>query len=115
MHIVTIAPIPTRPGCYTARCNGRLLCRSRQPFLDSARELLATGYPADTIIVMRHAGSAVESVRATVGAAAALTVSEEANRPPRFKLWKPRSVGEGSSAIAFRARGATSLWMEAAE
>jgi len=37
--IITIAAIPTRAGFFTARCDGRLLCRSRQPFLDGAREL----------------------------------------------------------------------------
>ena len=99
--IVTFAPITSRPGYYTARGDGRLLCRSRQPFLDGARRLLASGYPADTMIVMKRAGSVIEALRSTVGRAAALTVSEEENRPPRFKRWKPRYMGEGSPPVAY--------------
>jgi hypothetical protein len=117
MHtvIVTVAPIATRSGYYTARCNGRLLCRSRQPFLDSARELLATGYPADTIIVMRHAGSAVEALRSTIGAAARLTVETSEQGTPVFRQWRgPRTRGAGPS-IAPCEGAATSLWMEAAD
>ena len=103
MHTVTVtvAPITSRPGYYTARADGRLLCRSRQPFLDGARELLASGYSADTVIIMKHVGSDVETVRSTIGGAARLTVSEEENRPPRFKRWKPRYMGEGSPPVAY--------------
>jgi len=101
--IVIVAPIVTRSGYYTARCNGRLLCRSRQPLLDGARELLASGYPADTIIVMRHAGSAVEALRSTIGAAARLTVETSEH----FRHWRgPRTRGAGPS-IAPREGAAT--------
>ena len=99
--IVTFAPITSRPGYYTARVGGRLLCRSRQPFLDGARRLLASGYPADTVIAMKRVGSVIEALHSTVGRAAALTVSEEENRPPRFKRWKPRYMGEGSPPVAY--------------
>jgi len=61
--IITIAAIQTRPGYYTARCDGRLLCRSRQPVVDGARGLLASGYSAETIIVLRHTASVVDSLR----------------------------------------------------
>jgi hypothetical protein len=116
MHHITVAPIPTRPGYYTARCDGRLLCRSRQPFLDGARELLAAGQSATAVIAMKHGGSRVEALRSTIGAAAALTVSEEENRPPRFKRWKPRYVGEGWPPIAFPQNSDRDLViMEAAE
>lgn len=103
MHTVTVtvAPIPSRPGYYTALVDGCLLCRSRQPFLDGARRLLASGYPADTIIIMKRAGSVIEALHSTVGRAAALTVSEEAYRPPRFKRWRPRYMGEGSPPVAY--------------
>jgi hypothetical protein len=109
MTTIIVAAIPTRPGYYTARCDGRLLCRSRQPLLDAARELLASGYPADTIIVMRHAGTEVVAMTSTIGTVARLTVSEEANRPPRFKRWKPRDLGEGLPRISSRAVTATTL------
>ena len=90
MHHITVAPIPTRPGYYTARCDGRLLCRSRQPFLDGARELLAAGYPASTAIVMRHVGSDVEGLRSTIGAAARLTVETDEQGRPTFRQWRGR-------------------------
>jgi hypothetical protein len=77
-----------------------LLSRSRQPLLDGARELLNSGYPTDTVLVMKYAGSQVTAATSTIGTAARLTVSEEANRPPRFKRWKPRNLGEGSPLIA---------------
>jgi hypothetical protein len=117
MHITTIiiAPIPTRRGYFTARCDGRLLCRSRQPLLDGARELLASGYPAGDTIIMKSAGSEVDAMTSTIGAAAMLTVTEEVDRPPRFRRWKARDLGEGSPPIAPRKGSATSLWLEAAE
>jgi hypothetical protein len=94
MHLIIVAPIPARPGYYTARCDGRLLCRSRQPFLDGARELLASGYPANAAIVMKHAGSHVEALRSTVGAAARLTVEIDEQGRPIFRQWRgPRTRG----------------------
>jgi hypothetical protein len=71
-----------------------LLCRSRQPFLDGARELLAAGYPATAIIAMKHAGSHVEALRSTVGAAARLTVETDEQGTPIFRQWRgPRTRG----------------------
>ena len=90
MHHITVAPIPTRPGYYTARCDGRLLCRSRQPFLDGARELLAAGQSATAVIAMKHAGSRVEALRSTVGAAAQLTVETDEQGRPTFRQWRGR-------------------------
>ena len=59
--LLTVMPDTARPGYFTAHVDGRLLCHSRQPFLDSARALLAAGYNADTVLVMRHAGSSIDS------------------------------------------------------
>jgi hypothetical protein len=84
---ITIAPIESRPGYYTARCDGRLLCRSRQPFLDGARELLASGYPADTVIVMRSPASDADRLRSTIGTAARLTVTDNRYGVPQFRRW----------------------------
>jgi hypothetical protein len=64
-------------------------------------------------IVMRHA-SGTDSLRARLSVAARLTVEESDRRPPRFKRWRPRYVGEGSSRIADDDGGATTL-PEAAE
>jgi hypothetical protein len=132
---------PLGRGLFAARLDGRLLvASSRQPFLDAARILLA-GIRADhdrgrgdhhgdhdrgdhdrgrgdadhsiDIIVMRH-GSGTESLRARLEVAARLTIEESDRRPPRFKRWRPRNVGEGSARIADDDRGATTL-PEAAE
>jgi hypothetical protein len=64
---------------------------SRTPFFDAARALLAAGLadPSDTL-VMRHAGSAHDALRARVGVAAKLMVREETtDGKPRFVPWTP--------------------------
>jgi hypothetical protein len=112
---IIIAGIPTRPGYYTARCDGLLFCSSGQPLFDGARELLASSCPADATLETRYAGSEVASVVSAVCATAKLTVSEESNRPQRFKRWKAINPGEGSSLIAPAPVPAASLRMGAAQ
>jgi hypothetical protein len=62
---------------------------SRQPFLDSARVLLAEGVPPQTRLTMRHVGSSTDSLTATVGAAAKLTVDESRPRFVKWQAWSP--------------------------
>jgi hypothetical protein len=78
-----------RLGHFRAQLAQRELVTSRQPLLDSARILLGEGCDPTTVLVMRHAGSQTESLRATIGAAAKLTVAEGELDPPRFRAWKP--------------------------
>jgi hypothetical protein len=112
--VITVAPVTERPGYYTARCNGRLLCRSRQPFLDGTRALLAVGYPANTTIIMRHAGSATECLRARLGVAARLTVETNEQGRPVFRPWRgPRTRG-AAPQVAY-SQNSNLLIMEAAE
>jgi hypothetical protein len=66
---------------------GAFLCTSRQPFLEAARALIAMGSHPDVVLVMRHAGSRVVALRATLGVAARLTVDE--HNGTRFARWKP--------------------------
>lgn len=77
-----------------------LLCSSNTVFLDSARELLRSGraQPHD-ILIMQHAGSNTEALRATVGAAAKLTIEERdaGLHGVRFVRWKP--MGEVPTAL----------------
>ena len=61
---------------------------SRQPFLDAARALLLDGCDSVTILTMRHAGSDIDALRSTVGAAAKLTVEEGDRTAPSFRSWK---------------------------
>ena len=81
----------TRPGKFDARLGDRLLCQSTPtPFCDASRVMLAEGLaePADTL-VMRHAGSQVDALRATVAVAARLTVTDSRLGRPRFAAWQP--------------------------
>ena len=63
------------PNAFEARLADAVLCISEQPLLDAARALLARGIaqPDDTV-VMRHAGSHVDALRARVGVAAGLAI-----------------------------------------
>lgn len=81
---------PAGKGRFEARLDGRRLCVSRQPFLDSARVLWAEGYDPRSKLVMRHAGSANNALASTIGAAAELTVHEpQSGNRPKFALWRP--------------------------
>jgi len=92
-------------------------CRLRQPYGASAlfhdigtaaaaarsraRELLASGYPATAVIAMKHAGSGVEALRSTVGAAARLTVeNNEQGRPIFRQLRGPQTRGAPPPLLA---------------
>jgi hypothetical protein len=68
-----------------ARLDDRLLCTSRQPFLDAARVLVSEGLDPDAVLSVRHAGSAVVALSARLGVAAKLTVNESGTR---FVVWK---------------------------
>jgi len=72
--------------------------RSTQPFCDAARVLLSEGVNPAAWLVMRHAGSATEALRSTVGVAAKLSVSDDRLGKPIFTRWKPRPDGLESSS-----------------
>jgi hypothetical protein len=103
---IIVAPLYHRPGIYAAWLDGRLIHRaSRQPLLDAARALLAAGYDPSTTLVMRHGGSNADSLRATIGAAAKLTVTERSRHGPRFEpfqRWNAVSRSVGSPGITPR-------------
>jgi hypothetical protein len=66
--VIVVAISEKHAGLFEARVNGRLVCAgSRTPFLDTARALLAEGYDPATTIVMRHAGSDHNILRASIG------------------------------------------------
>jgi hypothetical protein len=71
--------------CELEGC-GLLLCTSRQPFLDGARELIALGFHPDALLVMRHAGSSIEALKGRLNVASRLTVDE--HNGTRFAPWK---------------------------
>jgi hypothetical protein len=85
-------PGGTIPGKFDVRHGDRLIVdASRTPFCDGARVLLAEGIavPGD-MLIMRHAGSDHDALKASVGVAAKLTVNESSgNGTPRFVPWRP--------------------------
>jgi hypothetical protein len=68
--------------------NNQLICTSRQPLLDAARVLLAEGFAPDAYLVMRHIGSAHDSLSASIGAAAQLTVEHSVHGKPVLRPYK---------------------------
>jgi len=59
-----------------------LVRRSTTPFCDAPSVLLTEGVKPDTVFVMRHANSAADALRSTVGVAAELTVSDDGGAKP---------------------------------
>lgn len=73
---------------FEGRVDGELIVESTTtPFCDAARSLIAAGVDPTTEFVMRHSSRTDDVLRATVGAAAALTV-EETGRGPRFRKFR---------------------------
>jgi hypothetical protein len=80
----------------------QIVAASRTPFCDGARALLSEGLavPSDALI-MRHAGSAHDALKASVGVAAKLTVEDESrDGKPRFRPWRPHPKASPSMAGA---------------
>lgn len=94
---VIVAELPSRHGLFSAQLeDGTVVCKSsRQPLLDSARELIARGVDPKFILVMRHRGDSFDAMSATIGKAAQLTVEERSGSgSPRFQKWRPFSTPE---------------------
>jgi hypothetical protein len=98
VHVIIVAPARrsngvTSPGNYTATLQdeARPIALSRTPFLDAARALLARGFAGDDVLVMRWAGSAVDSLKAQLGVAARFAVQERNASSPslRFAPYAP--------------------------
>jgi hypothetical protein len=81
--VITLEP-GERPGSYLASLDGEALCVSRQPFFEAARELIARGFPAEVMLIMRWRGSSADALRGRLGLAAGLTVSESDRGGPRI-------------------------------
>jgi hypothetical protein len=78
-RLVVISPTGA-PDHYDAFVDGELVVNStRQPFVDAARALLERGAASNSWLILRHADSDIDSLRAKVGVAAKLTV--RARRP----------------------------------
>jgi hypothetical protein len=108
--VVIVAPAPRSAGRFEAHLDGddHVLCVSRTPFLTAARKLVAQGYDRGLTIILRHAGSDTDSLRAKLGTAASLTV-KETGYGPQLQPWKPISTLPIRAAIAPDDRAATAL------
>ena len=107
---IIVTPAPRGAGRFEARLDGhdRVLCVSRTPFFDAARKLLAQGYDPDDLLMLRHAGSDTDSLRAKLGTAASLTV-KETGYGPELQPWKPFSTLPVRARNAPDDRAATAL------
>jgi hypothetical protein len=77
MTVITITVRPLGRGRFSAHLNERLLVEgSRIPLFCAARVLQSEGLPADTILVMKHAGSDTIALRGRLSILAGLTVHE---------------------------------------
>ena len=99
---IVLSPASSGSGRFEARLHGydRVLCVSRTPFFDAARELVADGHDPNLTFVQRHAGSDTDGLRAKLRTAASLTV-EETDYGPKLRSWKPFSTLAVRSRIAF--------------
>jgi hypothetical protein len=97
VRLVVVSPNGA-PGCFSATVNDRLMVlSSRVPLLDACRALLAEGADANSWVIMRHAGSNIDAMRAKLGIAAKSTVEDDRLGRPNFRRWRGlRSAGGGS-------------------
>ncbi len=107
--ILIVVPVPTLPGFFTARLAGddRLLARSRAPFFDAARTLLADGFDPATRLSMMHAGSAITSLSATIATAARFIVEEGPHGPKLRRFQTASRSGVAAAPVRLRERAAT--------
>lgn len=85
-----------QPGwfCAETEAGAVLVERTRIPFLDGARALIATGADPETLVTMRLAGSAVPSFRSVpLRVAAGLTVEEAKSHSASFRRFRLTDCG----------------------
>jgi hypothetical protein len=78
--MVIATPAPRGAGRFEARVDGddHVLCVSRTPFFDAARELVADSYDPNVTLFLRHAGSDTDCLRASLGTAVAPRIAPQA-------------------------------------
>jgi hypothetical protein len=85
------------PGLFGAEFGGTIIVEaSRSPICDAARVLHALGQHDDAILVARHHGSDIQSMRGPLWVWRGLTVRED-RAGPRFVRWEPFSLRRVSS------------------
>ena len=90
-------------GRFVALMNGRQLIKpTKQPFFNSARQLLAEGVALDTVLTARYDGSTTIAMRSTVGEAARwrwLNFQVDYDRHPGRSWLGDRPGGGGVAGI----------------
>jgi hypothetical protein len=80
------------PGLFGVEYTGTVIVEaSRSPICDAARALHALGHSDDGMMVARHHGSDIVSMRGPLRAWRRLTVRED-RAGPRFVRWEPFSL-----------------------
>jgi hypothetical protein len=102
-EIIEVILRPKRtPGLFSAELSGTIIVEaSRSPICDAARVLHALGYGDDSILVARHHGSDVVSMRGPLRAWRLLTVRED-RAGPRFVRWEPFSLRRVSPPVRLK-------------
>src|SRR4051794_6611864 len=73
---IVIVAVPSGSGVFDAFVDGFQICRwRREPHFTAARVVLAKGYSPATTVLLRHAGSDTDWLRAKLATSAKLTVS----------------------------------------
>jgi hypothetical protein len=83
-----------------------LVGSSRQPFLDAARVLIASGYDPDSWLESWRPGATAFALRGRLRIAAALTVDETRTVFAKWKAFSPSAV---SSSIQYSEEAATTV------
>lgn len=111
MEIITS---PAGPGRFRACLDGRVLCASTTtPLFSAARVLEREGVAPSTPLTQRHEGSTITSMRSTVGAAAAWTVTECDRKGLRMVRYRamPQDMGRAGVRVAVgTAESGPGLW-----
>ncbi len=88
----------TRGQLFDGAVDGlAIVTRTTQPLMDAARVLLGDGTAPATPLALRHAGSAADALRSTVGAAAGLTIKDDSVGKPVFRQWSPSPFNGGTA------------------
>lgn len=101
--IIQVVVVEIGAGRHLAQIDGENICRSHQPFVDSARVLLKRGFDPNIVLAMFRPNETAWALRATIGYAGRLTVDDY--HGTRFAPWKAYS-GSAVSALVAQNRSA---------
>jgi hypothetical protein len=111
-----------RHGQFAAYLGCELICTSRQPLLDGARELARRGYDPTLALTTRHEGKGYDNfIPKLLAELADLTVDDDNRRFRKFRPWKSAGsvrdaqVDEGGDETTTKPAAASGATCGAAE